>query len=74
MLEHLDMVYHRRLAAIALGCFDATFPPPTIEFFTKFSAPWVTPNLDADQIYDPMGADDERAWRAADPAGPRPDA
>jgi hypothetical protein len=35
---------------------------------------WVTPVPDAVQIYDPIGADAEQAWRAADPRGKQADA
>ena len=57
----------QRVFTIALGAFvDAVFPPPTVEFFTKFRHPWVPPIPDAIQLPDPLGADAEAAWRAAE--------
>jgi hypothetical protein len=44
---------------------DAVFPPPTAEFFTNFRHPWVPPIADAVQLYDPLDADAEAAWREA---------
>jgi hypothetical protein len=65
----------QRFFTIALGSFvDAVFPPPTTEFYTNFRHPWVSPIPDAVQIEDPMGADAEAAWHAADPRGRRTDA
>jgi hypothetical protein len=56
-----------RVFTIALGSFvEALFPPPTIEFFTKFRHPWVTPIPDAVQLPDPLGEDAEAAMRAAE--------
>jgi hypothetical protein len=75
---YFDMVYPptgQRFFTIALGSFvDAVFPPPTTEFYTNFRHPWVSPIPDAVQIEDPMGADAEAAWHAADPRGRRTDA
>jgi hypothetical protein len=75
---YFDMIYPptgERFFKIALGSFvDALFPPPTIEFFTKFRHPWVPPIADAVQIYDPMGADAELALRASNPRVARPNA
>ena len=57
----------RRVFTIALGSFvDAVFPAPTVEFFTKFRHPWVPPIPGALQLPDPLGADAEAAWRAAE--------
>jgi hypothetical protein len=56
----------KRVFTVALGSFvDAAFPPPTVEFFTKFRHAWVPPIPDALQLPDPLGADAEAAWRAA---------
>jgi hypothetical protein len=75
---YFDMIYPptgQRFFTIALGCFvDDAFPPPSTEFFTMFRHPWVAPIPDAVQIYDPMGADAEQAWRATDPRGRQADA
>ena len=74
---YFDMIYPptgQRFFTIALGSFvDAVFPSPTTEFNTKFRHPWVPPIPGALQIDDPLGADAERAWRAADPRGRRAD-
>ena len=63
---YFDMVFPptgRRFFTIALGCFvDAVFPPPTVEFSTKFRHPWVPPVPGAVQLHDPMGADAEQSW------------
>jgi hypothetical protein len=65
----------RRIYAVSLGTFtDDVFAPPTTEFFAKFRHPWVASIPDAVQIYDPLGADAETAWRAADGRGRRTDA
>jgi hypothetical protein len=65
---YFDMVFPptgQRFFTIALGSFvGAVFPTPTAEFFTKFRHPWVPPIPAAVQLYDPMGADAERAWDA----------
>ncbi len=75
---YFDMIFPatgQRFFTIALGCFvDDVFPPPTDEFFTKFRHAWVAPVPGATQIYDPMGADSEQAWRKADPRGENTDA
>lgn len=75
---YFDMVYPptgKRFFTIALGCFvDDVFPPPSTEFFTMFRHTWVSPVPDAVQIYDPMGADTELAWRKTDPQGKQTDA
>jgi hypothetical protein len=56
----------QRIFTIALGAFvDAVFPPPTVEFFTKFRHPWVPEIPGALQLPDPLGADAEAALRAA---------
>jgi hypothetical protein len=71
----IDPTTGQRFFTIALGSFvDAVFPPPTTEFFTKFRHPWVPPIPNAVQIHDPLGADAEAAFRAADPSGRRTDA
>jgi hypothetical protein len=66
---YFDMVYQptgKRFVTVALGSFvDAVFPPPTVEYFTSFRHPWVSPIPGAVQINDPMGADAEAAWREA---------
>jgi hypothetical protein len=65
----------QRVFTIALGAFvDAVFPPPTVEFFTKFRHPWVPPIPDALQLPGPLGADAEAAWRAAEGTSPGRDA
>jgi hypothetical protein len=47
------------LRHVALGSFvDAVFPPPTVEFATKFRHLWVRPIPEAIPINDPTGADD----------------
>lgn len=71
---YFDMIYpanDQRFITIALGCFvDAEFPPPTTEYYTRHRAPWVQPIPGATQLYDPMGADAEAAWRETDEGRP----
>jgi hypothetical protein len=66
---YFDMVYPptgKRFVTVALGSFvDAVFPPPTVEFATKFRHPWVPLIPGAIQINDPTGADATTAWREA---------
>lgn len=64
---YFDLVFPatgQRFFTVALGNFvDAVFPPPTVEFFTKFRHSWVPPIPDAVQIEDPLGTDAKAAWR-----------
>ena len=64
---YFDMIFPptgKRFVTVALGNFvDAVFPPPTVEFFTKFRHPWVSPVPNALQLDDPMGDDAAQTWR-----------
>jgi len=68
-MYHHNVMPHtgQRIYAVSLGAFtDEVFAPPTTEFFTMYRHSWVPAVPGAIQFSDPLGADAEAAFRAAD--------